>query len=156
MYPPHVITKVALVWELSFTNITFYVEASARMLLLLVPLQTGDVIPAQTCWALFLSCKIILGLWSFMKYKHRAKTKQPTESIYYIGVHLFHYWFLDIVLVFDMHLKRVSVLVDLATVGAGNSLIGTCMYVLHMSTKVFCRNIFITSLAVYLTCNVYT
>ena len=79
MYPPHVIAKVTLVWELPFTNITFYVEASAWMLLLLVPLQTGDVIPAQTRWALFLSCKIISGLWSSTKYEHWAKTNNPLK-----------------------------------------------------------------------------
>ena len=81
MNPPHVVTKVALIRELPFTKITFYVEALPRMLFLLVPLQAGDVIPAQTCWTLFFPCKIILRRWWSTKYTEQKQDMFSFTSI---------------------------------------------------------------------------
>ena len=55
MDPPHVVAKVALVGELPFTDLTFYVDTVARVLFLLVALETGVVVPSQTSWTLLLS-----------------------------------------------------------------------------------------------------
>ena len=65
MDPPHVVAKVALVGELPFTDLTFYVDTVARVLFLLVTLETGVVVPSQTSWALLLSCKVELGVCFF-------------------------------------------------------------------------------------------
>ena len=65
MDPPHVVAKVALVGELPFTDFTFYVDTVARVLFLLVALETGVVVPSQTSWTLLLSCEVELGVGSF-------------------------------------------------------------------------------------------
>ena len=57
------------------------------------------------------------------------------------------------VLVFDVDLKRVPVLIVLAAVRTSYCLLCTRVYVLHVANKVLCRDIFITSLTVDLTCN---
>ena len=56
-------------------------------------------------------------------------------------------------LVFDVDLKRVPVLIVLAAIGTSYCLFCTRVYILHVSNKVLCRDIFITSLTVDLTCN---
>ena len=56
-------------------------------------------------------------------------------------------------LVFDVDLKRVPVLIVLAAVRTSYCLFCTRVYVLHVANKVLCRDIFITSLTVDLTCN---
>ena len=125
-----------------------------------------------SCW-----CRFRLEMWYQRKHvghcsfpakqtwvcclQQNKNTNIKTEQVWFstcaraIIERLFHCRFLDIVLVFNVDMKRVSVLVDLATVWASDCLLCTCMYVFHMSTKVLCRNIFITSLAVNLTCNFY-
>ena len=65
MDPPHVVAKVALVGELPFTDLTFYVDTVARVLFLLVALETGVVVPSQTSWTLLLPCEVELGVGSF-------------------------------------------------------------------------------------------
>ena len=120
-----------------------------------------------SCW-----CRFRLEMW--YQRKHVGHCSFPAKQTWVCGLlqntnirkeqvwfstygrtiigRLFHCRFLDIVLVFNVDLKRVSVLVDLATVRASDCLLCTCMYILHMSTKVFWRYIFITGLAVNLTC----
>ena len=56
-------------------------------------------------------------------------------------------------LVFYVDLKRVPVLIVLAAVRTSYCLFCTRVYVLHVANKVLCRDIFITSLTVDLTCN---
>ena len=56
------------------------------------------------------------------------------------------------VLVLDVDLKRVPVLIVLAAVRTSYCLLCTRVYVLHVANKVLCRDIFITSLTVDLTC----
>ena len=59
------VAKVALVGELPFTDLTFYVDTVTRVLFLLVALETGVVVPSQTSWTLLLSCKVELGVCFF-------------------------------------------------------------------------------------------
>ena len=57
------------------------------------------------------------------------------------------------VLVFDVDLKRVPVLIVLVAIRTSHCLFCTRVYILHVATKILCRDIFITSLTVDLTCN---
>ena len=83
MDPPHVVAKVALVGELPFTDLTFYVDTVARVLFLLVALETGVVVPSQTSWTLLLSCEVELGVGSFefgMYILHTIMGHDPHQS----------------------------------------------------------------------------
>jgi hypothetical protein len=57
------------------------------------------------------------------------------------------------VLVLDVHLERVLVFVHFVAVWTGHCLLHARVNVLHVTAKVPCGHIFVTGLAVHLTCN---